>query len=346
MNACIRVLLVEDSPTVYQLLQHILLSQPDITIVGWAKDGRQAVQQTAMLQPDLVLMDLHMPIMNGLQATQEIMSSTPTPILMITATGNPQDVALSLEALRAGAMALVAKPVGLHHAANDKQTQTLLKMIRALAEVKTVKLGMRNKTADATAHPPAQRLKLLTIAASTGGPQALAMILSALDQTFPMPILLVQHIGGDFSDGFISWLQDGTGLKVRLARPGDVALAGHLYVAGSDSHLGINSSGRLIASDAPPIAGFRPSASYLFESAAMAFANEVIAIVLTGMGDDGVSGLKVLQQRGGYIIAQDQQTSVVYGMPKAAKEAGVVSDVLSLQGIVDWLLHVQQSKQG
>jgi two-component system, chemotaxis family, protein-glutamate methylesterase/glutaminase len=342
VKPCIRVLLAEDSPTAYQLLQHILLSQSDINIVGWAKDGRQAVQQTALLLPDLVVMDLHMPTMDGFQATRQIMSNTPTPILMVTATGNAKDVALSLAALRAGAMALVEKPRGVHHATHDKQTKTLLKMIRALAEVKTIKMRS-DRSASGVVYKPANDHKLMTIAASTGGPQTLAMLLSALDSTFPMPILLVQHIGADFSDGFISWLQSGTGLKVSLARQGDIARAGHLYVAGIDRHLGINTAGQLIVSDAPAIGGFRPSASYLFESAAAAFGKNVMAIVLTGMGDDGVNGLKALRQRGGYIIAQDQQSSIVYGMPKAAKEAGVVSDVLSLHGIADWLLHLQQS---
>jgi two-component system, chemotaxis family, protein-glutamate methylesterase/glutaminase len=345
VKPCIRVLMAEDSPTVYQFLMHILLSQPDMKIIGWAKNGKQAVQQTAMLQPDLVLMDLHMPIMNGLEATKAIMSSTPTPILMVTATGDPQDVALSLEALRAGAMALVEKPVGLHHAANQKQTQTLLKMIRALAEVKTVKLRVSPRPIEEVDYQHTCHHKLLAIAASTGGPQALSLIFSALNRTFPMPILLVQHIGGDFSEGFISWLQSCTGLKVLLARQGDIALAGNLYVAGCDSHLGINSYGQLIISDITEIGGFRPSASYLFESAAQAFGKEAMAIILTGMGEDGVSGLKVLRQRNGYIIAQDQQSSIVYGMPKAATEAGVVNEVLSLQGIADRLLHLQQSNQ-
>jgi two-component system, chemotaxis family, protein-glutamate methylesterase/glutaminase len=342
LKTCIRVLIAEDSPTVYQFLQFTLLSQPDIQVVGWAKNGKQAVQQSMMLCPDLILMDLHMPIMNGLQATAEIMSCKPLPILMVTATADPNDVALSLEALRAGALALISKPSGLDFDAKSKHTQRFLKMIRAMAEVKTVKLRPlitpNHNNIKQTALPP----KILSIAASTGGPQALAFILSALDKTFPIPILLVQHMGLDFTAGFVTWLQSCTKLTVSVAKQDAPPKAGHIYVTTSDQHLGVNQAGNLTLSDLPAIGGFRPSATYLFNSVATVFANRAAAVILTGMGNDGVSGLASLVKQGGFVVAQDKLSSVVYGMPKAAKDAGVVNKVLSLQEIANWLLSFQQ----
>lgn len=343
MKPCIRVLLAEDSATVYQFLQFILMSQSDIKVVGWAKNGEEAVKQNAMLRPDLIIMDLHMPLMDGLQATQAIMSSTPTPILMVTATANPDDVALSLEALRAGALALIEKPKGLQHKAHGKITRKLLQMIRALVEVKTVKLRPVNKNAQQYNQIEAFKPKVITIAASTGGPQALALIFSALDHSFPLPILLVQHIGIDFNEGFITWMQSCTNLKVSMAMQNQRLQAGHLYIAGNDQHLGVTTTGRITLSDMPPIAGFRPSANYLFESVAYAFGKHATAVVLTGMGNDGTAGLTALSKQGGYIVAQDKRSSVVYGMPKAAKDAGIVSDEMSLQEIANWLLAMQQS---
>lgn len=341
MKAVINVLIVEDSATIYTFLQHVLQSQPDINVIGWAKNGQEAIEKNQLLQPDLILMDFHLPVLNGLEATRQIMTIQPTPIILCSATSDPNDISLSLEALRCGAMALIEKPATTPKAIAAKSTQHMLKLIRALSEVKTVRLRAQPQPAEIKPTFPNTRYKLVVIAASTGGPQALALLLAKLTKAFPVPLLLVQHIGEEFCHGFVSWLEDITKINVKTAQSGEPVQAGTLYVAPAGHHLGINQAGHLFLSDAPPLSGFRPSADFTFSTAATAYGNELAAIILTGMGEDGVNGLRQVQRHGGFVIAQNNETSVVYGMPRAAQLAGVVNEVLSLQQIEQWLLRLQ-----
>ena len=340
----IRVLIVEDSPTVCVYLGLVFAQYDDIEIVAVAKNGREGINLTIDLRPDVVLMDLHMPEVDGFAATHEIMSQCPTPIIIITATGDSKDKLLSIKALECVAVGLLEKPAGLNYSKSNQQIKHLINHIRALSEVKTVQLKRKHK-----AHRKKEikrkdeyTYSVVAIATSTGGPQALAKILTDLDETFPQPILLVQHIAPDFAEGFAEWLQSVTKLKVVVAKGGECINSGKIYLCSNDSHIGIDHNKRITLTDSSAINGFRPSANHLFESVGTVLGNTSLALILTGMGNDGTTGLISLKQAGGYIIAQNEASSVVFGMPKAVIEAGLADEILSLEQIAQRLYRMQK----
>ncbi len=340
----IRVLVAEDSPTARALLVAMLSSEPGIQVVGEAADGHQAVEMAERLRPDLVTMDVHMPGMDGLEATKRIMMRAPCPIIIVSSAARQGEVELSLEATRAGALLALPKPSGPSSPAFESDRRQLVSMVRAMSGVKVVR---RHGESSRPGSPPATApqnnrgksgtVQLVAIAASTGGPAAVRAILSELPRSFPVPMLVVQHIARGFTDGLVHWLDSDTLLKVRIGELGEPALPGNVYLAPDDRHLGcrIGPSGdlRIVLDNAPPVGAFRPSASYLFRSCSEALGNEVLSVILTGMGDDGVAGLRVARSGGGYVIAQDEASSVIYGMPREAQRAGVVDAVLPLESI-------------
>ncbi|MDB4878643.1 MAG: Chemotaxis response regulator protein-glutamate methylesterase CheB, partial [Gemmatimonadetes bacterium] len=329
----IRVLVAEDSATARALLVGMLSAEPDIKVVGEARTGVEAVEMAARLLPDLVTMDVHMPELDGLEATREIMTRSPRPILIVSSEAGT-DIEMSLEATRAGALMAIAKPQGVGAAGHDADRRQLVSMVRALAQVKVVRRhgsGLQ-PWADAAvrplpARPPVPRAKqdapvLVAIAASTGGPAALRTILSALGADFPLPILVVQHIARGFSAGLAHWLAGDSALRVKLGDANEPALAGTVYIAPDDRHIGVRRDPagglRILLDGSTAIGSFRPSATYLFRSCAENVGGGVVAAILTGMGDDGVAGLRDLRAAGGYILAQDEGSSVIYGMPREA----------------------------
>lgn len=333
----IRVLVAEDSVTVRELLVAILESDPGIRVVGQAKNGREAVELAVELRPDLITMDVHMPEMDGFAATKEIMVEAPTPIIIVSSSALERDVELSMNALRAGALMVVPKPddPGSPHF-NGMQEQ-FLAMVRAMADVKVVRRWGRRPAAAAqpTPAPLTRRAvpRVVAIAASTGGPAALQKILADLPGDFPLPLLVVQHIAKGFTDGLARWLDASSPLIVKLAEHREPIAPHTVYIAPDDRQLGFADGERLDVLESPAVDGFRPSASYLFESAARRLGAGVVAVVLTGMGRDGTAGLKAVRAAGGYVVAQDRATSVVYGMPQAAVEAGLADAVLPLEAI-------------
>lgn len=341
----IRVLVAEDSPTARQLLVTMLTSDPGITVVGEARNGAEAVEMAERLRPDLITMDVQMPVLDGLEATMRIVGKVPTPIIIVSSQANAGELELSLEATRAGALMVLPKPEGPHSSRFREQQEHLVAMVKAMSDVKVVRRWgastpakphrafITPKPVQSTGQP-----RVVTIGASTGGPAALRDVLAALPGNFPIPILVVQHISKGFLGGLANWLAANTRLEVRVASSSDIARAGVVYLAPDDHHLGIREDGRIVLSSAPPVGPFRPSASRLFESAAEAFGGRMIAVILTGMGDDGVSGLRAVHAAGGLVIAQDEATSVVYGMPREAARAGVVRTVLPLPEIAAHLV--------
>jgi two-component system chemotaxis response regulator CheB len=346
----IRVLVAEDSATARALLVSILAGEPDIVVVGEAHTGTEAVAMAERLDPDLITMDVQMPEMGGLEATRQIMTRSPRPILVVSSTAGT-DVEMSLEATRAGALMVIAKPQGIHSPLYESDRRQLLSMVRALAHVKVVRRHgtpassrvIEGQTpsgpfAVRTARPaPTDSLEVLAIAASTGGPAALQLIFSALPRTFPLPILVVQHIARGFTAGLAHWLDGDSPLSVKLAELGEPAQGGTVYIAPDDRHLGVrrDASGhlRIQLDNAPPVGTFRPSGSYLFQSCAENVGRGVLALILTGMGDDGVAGLRHVRKWSGRILAQDESSSVIFGMPREAQRAGVVDQVVALEDI-------------
>jgi two-component system chemotaxis response regulator CheB len=332
----IRVVVAEDSRAQRALLVAILESDPAIRVVGEAVDGSEAVEMTLRLRPDLVTMDVNMPRVDGLEATREIMVRAPTPIVVVSSGVRPDDIALSLRATEAGALAAVAKPESPSSPRFDEDRAQLVAMVKAMADVKVVRRRSGSRESDVPAAPtPAPRapVRLVAVAASTGGPVALQTILGALPASFPVPVLVVQHMSRGFVAVLARWLGSATGLRVKVAEAGERLLPGVVYLAPDDQHLGVAPGGAVELSGAPPEEGFRPSASHLFRSASAAYGDSLLAVILTGMGSDGVRGLREAHAAGALVLAQDQASSVIYGMPGEAVRAGVVGGVLPLHAI-------------
>lgn len=336
----IRVLVAEDSPTVRRLLVEILEADPEIQVVGEAGDGEETIAMALRLRPDLITMDIHMPILNGLDATKEIMVQAPTPIVIVSSAVRQPDVELSLDATRAGALLILPKPETPRSPDFPKRSAELVAMVKAMAQVKVVRRWASGRAPAPTPAGPGRvavtggpAKRLVAIGTSTGGPPALQRILMDLPREFPVPILVVQHIAKGFVDGLCGWLNSSTNLRVKMAEEDEPLEPRTVYLAPDDRHLGVGRSGTIVLSDEPAIGGFRPSATYLFDSAARAFGSATIAVILTGMGRDGVAGLGAVRDAGGVVLAQDERTSAVYGMPGEAVRAGVTDATVGLNEI-------------
>ncbi|HVT38365.1 MAG TPA: chemotaxis-specific protein-glutamate methyltransferase CheB [Gemmatimonadaceae bacterium] len=325
----IRVLVVDDSPTVRAMIAAVLQSDPAITIVGQAGDGAQALAMVEQLRPDLVTLDLQMPVMDGLATTRAIMAAHPTPIILMTGSSVKEDVALSFEALRSGALAITDKPSpGSESLA--AQWGRLVDMVKALADVRVVRHRTANGVSPARGRPtvarPSIRARIIGVGASAGGPKAVRDLLVSLPSSLSIPVLVVQHIAPGFTSGFAEWLERemGSSRKIVVAQQGIVPRDHCVYLAPDREHLGLTAGGSIQLSDAPLVGGFRPSATFLFASLAQVLGSAAIGVILTGMGSDGVDGLRALHAAGGTVIAQDEDSSLVYGMPGAAEAAGIV----------------------
>lgn len=337
----IRVLIAEDSVTIRELLVTVLRADPEIEIVGTVKNGRDAIQQVKRLRPDVVTMDVNMPELDGFEATKRIMIETPTPIVIISASVDVRDVKISMNALCAGALALLEKPPGMDSPHFKEAIAHLISTVKAMAGVKVIRhwpmRAVPQRSPRAANTPPSAQVRGIAVAASTGGPAALARILGDLPAQFPVPILIVQHITGGFVDGLASWLNTACALKVQVAKNGDPLAPSTVYLAGDGAHMGVSPNSRIKLDDARPINGFRPSATYLFESVGKVFGPSAVAVILTGMGQDGVEGLRAVRTTGGRVVAQDESSSIVFGMPGAAIAQGLVDNVLPVYSIGEWL---------
>jgi two-component system chemotaxis response regulator CheB len=339
----VRVVVAEDSPTARALLVGMLRSDPNFDVVGEASDGVEAIEMVKALRPDVVTMDIQMPRLDGFEATKILMIEAPTPIVIISSL-DVASVEVSMAALAAGALAVLPKPVGVMAPDFPRVSRHLLTTVRAMSEVKLVRRwpsvpAYKGADVRVGAGPAAIEpgLACIAIAASTGGPAAIHRLLKQLDAASTPPILVVQHISHGFASGMASWLDQATSLDVRLATAGERLEAGRVYLAPDDVHLGVSSRGTIALAGTAPQMGFRPSASHLFESVARTMGKSATGVILTGMGTDGVEGLRVLHAAGGHVVAQDQATSDVYGMPQAAAQAGVVDVVLPLDEIAPYL---------
>jgi two-component system, chemotaxis family, protein-glutamate methylesterase/glutaminase len=324
----IRVLVAEDSLTDRELLVEILNGDPDFKVVGQAENGARAVELARELRPDLVTMDVMMPVLDGLEATKEIMVQAPTPILVVSSALKDRGVELSLHAIRAGALMCVEKPGPPGGPQFAERRAQFLSIAKAMAQVKVVRRWATARVPVMSADRPtgagARPVRLIAIAGSTGGPAALHRVLSDLPGDFPVSILVVQHIATGFVAGLAEWLRSSSNIRVKVAEDGEALAPRTAYLASDGRHLGLGKDRRIEMSDAAAINGFRPSATHLFETAATAFGSSVVAVVLTGMGNDGVAGLRMIKEAGGRVIAQNEATSVIYGMPREAVAAGVV----------------------
>jgi two-component system response regulator WspF len=322
----VRIGIVNDSPVAAELLRRLIRKSEKHQIAWIARDGAEAVKLCERDLPELVLMDLIMPYMDGAEATRQIMSRTPCPILIVTATvgGNAAKV---FEALGAGAIDAIDTPMVL---GSQKSEGALLLKIQGIER----QTSWREQLADdIVSKEGSAATKLVLIGASAGGPAALVEVLSALPKDFSPAIVIVQHIDRLFAPGLVEWLNGHSKLAVRLACAGDSVISSSVLVAGSDNHLVFKNSHELGYVMEPKENPYRPSVDVFFESAARFFRGSMTGVLLTGMGRDGARGLKILREAGCHTIAQDQSTSAVYGMPKAAAALNAATEILPLPRI-------------
>jgi two-component system chemotaxis response regulator CheB len=351
----IRVLVVEDSATARELLVNILSSDSAIEVVGTAQTGEEAVEAVQRIRPDIVTMDVHMPRMNGFDATRLIMETHPTPIVIVSA-ADDKDTTKAFQAIESGALAILQKPFGLNHPEYERHAADLLRTVKMMSEVKVVRRWPRVRPAatppvatDSTKlqfWPARTSMRLVAIGASTGGPPALQTILAGLPKDFPVPILIVQHIADGFTHYFVEWLTQSSKLPIHLPTHGQRILPGHVYVAPDRLHMAITADGRIQLVETEAENGLRPSVSYLFRSVSTAYGAGGVGVLLTGMGRDGAWELKSMKEEGAVTIAQDRDTSAVYGMPGEAVRLGGACYVLSPEKIHLLLAHLAASQVG
>lgn len=342
----VRILVVDDSALFVEALSHVVERAPGLAVAGWASDGAQALERVVSLQPDLVTMDLTMPRMGGLEAVSRIMAERPTPILILT--GDPRRGLdhVTFEALSRGALDLRIKPVLVDPDAAE--VRELLDHMRLLASIKTVRHpGARRSPPRLVASPASslRRAPVVGIAASTGGPTALREILGHLPAGFPARFVVAQHMSAGFVPHFVEWLRSHVALDVVLAQDGLELRTGAIHVAPDGRHAVVDRRGRMRLEAPPPGAGGHvPSADVLFRSMAESLGRAAIGVVLTGMGKDGAAGLLAIRRAGGATLAQDEATSVVGGMPRAAADVGAAERVLPKHEIATALQQLVEAR--
>lgn len=321
----INVLVVEDSPVVRDFLVFILGSDPEIQVAGTARDGEEALVAVRRIRPDVITMDIHMPKMNGLEATRRIMETDPTPIVIVSGSENAQEIVTTFDAMEAGALAVLRRPNGLGHPNHEATARDMVQTVKLMSEVKVVRRWPQRQPGEPApravemglAQEPA-KLRIVAIGASTGGPPVLQTILAALPKTFPAPVVIVQHMAVGFSRGFMEWLAMTSTLPLHLATQGELMLPGHVYLAPDEVQMKVVRNNRIMLTQDAPENGLRPSVSYLFRSVAEVYGCDAVAGLLTGMGRDGAEELRLLKEKGAITFAQDKVSSVVNGMPGEA----------------------------
>jgi two-component system chemotaxis response regulator CheB len=335
-----RVLIVDDSAFMRKVLEEIIRTDSRLEVVGQAKDGREAITMAQSLQPDVMTMDLNMPRMDGLQATQHIMTQNPRPILIVSSESR-QGAASTLRALELGAIDFVTKPSSGIDLDMKNVSEELLSKLRMAAKVRVVRTAVRHDVpATLEPKPPAPpmrevassdvRVPLVMIAASTGGPATLMRLLPKFPKDFPAAVVLVQHMPGTFTSQLSLQLTEVAAIRVKEAESNEALQTGVFYVCPGSHHLRISLNGRIKLDDGPRISGYRPCADVAFESAAAYGGANVVGVVLTGMGNDGAKGVQALKAARGYVLAQDEATCVIFGMPAEAIRTGAVDQVLGI----------------
>lgn len=327
----IRVLVVNDSATARAALRAALADESDIVIVGELPSGSSAVESVQSLTPDVVLMDIVMPDVDGYEVTRQILRARAVPILMISASVTPGDIAVAMEALRAGAIAVLEAPPAPDTAGYEGRRRVIIHTIRSAAALPPDKVGRMVTSrgpVQVAAVESARAFEVAGIVASLGGPPVVSDILGHLAADHP-PVLLVQHIEATFVEGFVSWLRTSSRANVVIAEHGRHLDRATVYVAPGNHHIGVSSDGKVALATTPPIAGFRPSGSHLLSALAKVYGKRALGVILTGMGSDGADGAVALRAAGGFVIAQDEASCAVAGMTGAARKRGAVDLTLA-----------------
>jgi len=353
--APIRVLIADDSALVRELLKDMIADEPGFALAGEARDGREAVEKTQALSPDIVTMDVLMPVMDGLEAVEQIMAFHPTPILVFSSAISNQEMNIAFAAISRGALDVMEKPAKAGSTRYEEIRREFLSKLRLLSRIPVIPhLRGRHKRPSAPVEPaapprvptkparepapalipPPLRRQIVAIGASTGGPKALVQIFRDLPGDLPVPVLLVQHIAPSFAEGLADWLNRESKVRVKLAAEGERINRGVAYIAPTGRHLQVNSN-LLHLADTPPVNSCRPSVDVLFHSVATGYGERALAVLLTGMGRDGADGMKAIHDLRGHTLVQDEASSVIFGMPRAAIELNAVDEVHPLSEIAN-----------
>lgn len=338
----IRIILAAGRLDIRECVESAIGTDAQMEIVGITQDGMRAVGLARELRPDVIVMGIQLHRLDGLQATKEIMAEMPIPVVLVTHPSDAHMTELSPLALRAGAVALAPAPLQKNRSADQTEITRFLSTIRAMSQVKVVRRWRDrqdpNEPLVGRAVSRSTLPRIVGLAASTGGPAAIQSILTRLPGGFQAPILIVQHMSTGFVNSVAAWLDAAVQLRVKVAEDGEPLRPATAYFAPDGYQLGLASRSRILVANEPPIGGFRPSGTYLFASIARVFGRESLAVILTGMGEDGIAGLRAVRQAGGTVIAQDEASSIVFGMPKAAIDAGLANSVLPLDRIAQEII--------
>lgn len=349
----IRVLIADDSTMIREFIKQILDSDPEIQVVGLAKNGQECIEKVKLLKPDAITMDIHMPVMDGLEATKYIMENTPAPILIVSSLVK-SDVDITFKALKIGALDVIEKPKIKKGSTLNEIGEGIINKVKIVAKVhpfkkfkKSAKVNYIVPKTDNKILKPATMKKIngedgiLVIGSSTGGPPVLNYILKKIPSEFPFPIIITQHIAKGFLGGLIEWLTKDCNLKIKKGKNNEVIRKGNIYFAPDNSHLGITKDRTILLSDSPPIRSHRPSVDFLMKSAAFVYKHRCMGVILTGMGRDGAQGMMAIRKSGGFTISQNEQSCAIFGMPKAAIDIGATMKICSINHIpgeiVQWL---------
>ncbi|TAN70410.1 MAG: chemotaxis-specific protein-glutamate methyltransferase CheB [Methylobacter sp.] len=330
----IRVLVVEDSSSVREFLVYLLASDQEIQVIGTVNNGEEALAAVKDKKPDVITMDIHMPKMDGYAATRAIMESFPTPIVIVTGSSSSREMATTINALEAGALAVIKRPAGIGHPDHVATARELIQTVKLMSEVKVIRRWAQRRIPDAVkpvmpeSVPVIREVRLVAIGSSTGGPPVLQQLLSKLPKDFHIPIIIVQHIAQGFTEGFAQWLAESSGFPVSVAADGELMQSGHAYVAPNGFQTTVDGHGRIALQNSGLENGHLPSVSHLFRSVAAVYGPSAVGILLTGMGKDGAAELGLMKAEGAVTFAQDKESSVVHGMPGEAIELGAASYVL------------------
>jgi two-component system chemotaxis response regulator CheB len=335
----IRVLVVEDSPLMCKVLTNMMNSDPQILVVAVASNGKEAVELVPLLKPDFITMDMDMPIMDGLEATKQIMAYHPTPILIVSSSVFKQGMDRVFKAISHGALDVIDKSE-LELVGNKKSGEALIAKIKFLTSVRVMDQSLvrfRHERSMVDLRAPKRKIsdKIVAIVASTGGPQALLKILQRLPADFPCGIVIVQHITNGFLSGLVDWLAKECKIRLKIGENSEEIRPGVAYIAPDNFHMRVTEGGKISLSDEPANNSHRPSGDILFESVAKTYGKGCVAAILTGMGRDGAMGMKAIKQSQGMTIAQNEKSCVVFGMPSAAIEMNAIDKVLPLERIAE-----------
>jgi two-component system chemotaxis response regulator CheB len=346
----IRVLIADDSSVGRRLLAGILSEDPMIEVVAMATDGKEALELTIKHRPDVVSMDINMPVMDGIEATKRIMSMCPVPVIIVSSIYRDTDVLTAIRELEAGAVMVLPKPHGPGHETFESSAIKYINSVKLMAEVKVVRRSDNGKSYNLDIRKTISSIgetckinlnaKIVVIGASAGGPEALKSLLSEISPDFPLPILLVQHIDQNFIQGFTTWINTFSNIEAVIAKHGERPTSGKLYIPPPDSHIIIENGVISTKADNHTDSLHKPSVDVLFQSIVKYYGENSVGIILSGMGKDGAVGLKMMKDAGAFTFIQDISSALIYGMPGEALKLGAACAVLTPDEIAKKLNHI------